>query len=225
MLALLSVTGMRVSEVVNLDRDDVDLAGGVLSVRDSKFGKSRYLPMHASTTQALRRYARRRDRLCLRPLVPAFFLAERGTRITEWALRWTFAKLSKQVGLRAPSTSHGTGPRLHDLRHRFGDREDGQFLPDAGGDRSITASVARSGRTDRGWNRAPSTQIVIAGSFVAGRGPEEAAAGRQGTIGLGEPLFEPDILVDLDRTDRNVDTEVGPRGRDDGPPRRPAQAA
>ncbi len=119
MLALLSVTGMRVSEVVNLDRDDVDLTDGVLSVRDSKFGKSRYLPMHASTARALRRYARHRDRLCLRPLVPAFFLAERGTRITEWALRWTFAKLSKQVGLRAPSSSHGTGPRLHDLRHRF----------------------------------------------------------------------------------------------------------
>ena len=119
MLALLSVTGMRVSEVVNLDRDDVDLTGGVLSVRNSKFGKSRYLPIHASTTRALRRYARHRDRLCPHPLVPAFFLAERGTRITEWALRWTFAKLSRQVGLRAPSTSHGIGPRLHDMRHRF----------------------------------------------------------------------------------------------------------
>ena len=119
MLALLSVTGMRVSEVLNLDRDDVDLTGGVLIVRDSKFGKSRYLPVHASTTRALIRYARHRDRLCPHPLVPAFFLAERGTRITEWALRWTFAKLSKQVGLRAPSTSHGIGPRLHDLRHAF----------------------------------------------------------------------------------------------------------
>ncbi len=119
MLGLLSVTGMRVSEVLNLDRDDVDLTGGVLSVRDSKFGKSRYLPMHASTTRALARYARHRGRLCPHPLVPAFFLAERGTRITEWALRRTFAKLSKQVGLRTPSKSHGIGPRLHDLRHRF----------------------------------------------------------------------------------------------------------
>ena len=119
MLGLLSVTGMRVSEVLNLDRDDVDLTGGVLSVRDSKFGKSRYLPVHASTTQALHRYARHRGRLCPHPLVPAFFLAERGTRITEWALRRTFAKLSKQVGLRTSSKSHGVGPRLHDLRHRF----------------------------------------------------------------------------------------------------------
>ena len=42
---------------------------------------------------------------CPNPLTPAFFLAERGTRITQWALRWTFAELSRQVGLRAPSKS------------------------------------------------------------------------------------------------------------------------
>ena len=119
MLGLLSVTGMRVSEVLTLDRDDVDLVRGVVTVRESKFDKSRHLPVHPSTTQALSRYARRRDRLCPNPLAAAFFLAERGTRITEWALRWTFAKLSKQVGLRAPSKSHGIGPRLHDMRHRF----------------------------------------------------------------------------------------------------------
>ena len=119
MLGLLSVTAMRVSEVLNLDRDDVDLTHGVVTVRDSKFGKSRYLPVHESTAQALNRYARRRDRLCPNPLTPAFFLAERGTRITGCALRWTFAKLSKQIGLRGPSKSHGIGPRLHDMRHRF----------------------------------------------------------------------------------------------------------
>ena len=119
-LGLLSVTGMRTSEVLHLDRDDVDLTHGVVTIRDSKFGKSRHLPLHESTTQALRHYARRRDRLCPNPLTPAFFLAERGTPIiTQWALRWTFVKLSRQVGLRAPSKSHGIGPRLHDMRHRF----------------------------------------------------------------------------------------------------------
>lgn len=119
MLGLFSVTGMRVSEVVNLDRNDVDLADGVLTVRDSKFGKSRYLPVHESTTRALRRYTRHRDRLCPNPLAPALFVAERGTRITQWTLRRTFAKLSKQVGLRTPSKALGIGPRLHDMRHRF----------------------------------------------------------------------------------------------------------
>jgi len=93
----------------NLNRDDVDLTHGVLTVCDSKFGKSRLLPVHASTTKALSRYARRRGRLCPNPLASTFFLAERGTRITEWALRRTFAKLSMHVGLRAPSKSHGIG--------------------------------------------------------------------------------------------------------------------
>ena len=119
LLGLLSVTGMRASEVLHLDRDDVDLTRGVVTVRDGKFGKSRHLPAHESTTRALSRYARRRDRLCPNPLAPAFFLAERGTRITGCTLRWTFVKLSKQIGLRGPSKSHGVGPRLHDLRHRF----------------------------------------------------------------------------------------------------------
>ena len=118
-LALLAVTGMRISEVLNLDRNDVDLVHGVLTVRDGKFGKSRKIPVHESTRLALSRYAVERDRLCPNPRDPAFLLAERGTRITEWALRWTFAKLSQQTGLREPSKSHGNGPRLHDMRHRF----------------------------------------------------------------------------------------------------------
>ena len=110
---------LRFGEAQRLTLDDVNFSDAVLTVRNTKFRKSRYLPVHTSATQALSRYARRRDRLCPNPLAPAFFLAERGTPITQWALRWTFAKLSRQVGLRAPSKSHGIGPRLHDMRHRF----------------------------------------------------------------------------------------------------------
>ena len=94
LLALLTVTGMRISEVLNLDLDDVDLVHGVLTVRNSKFGKTRNIPLHESTRLALSRYAVRRDRLCPNPRDPGFFLAERGTRITEWTLRRTFANLS-----------------------------------------------------------------------------------------------------------------------------------
>ena len=119
LLALLAVTGMRTGEILKLDRDDVDLANGVLTVRDSKFGKSRHLPVHESTRRALRRYAARRDRLCPNPRDPAFFLNESGTRITDWTLRWTFVRLSRQTGLREPAKSNGYGPRLHDMRHRF----------------------------------------------------------------------------------------------------------
>ena len=117
LLALLAVTGMRSSEPLRLNRDDVDLARGVLTVRKSKFGKSRYIPVHESTRQSLGNYAAQRDRLCPAPPSPGFFLSEHGARITEWALRWTFVKLSRQVGLRGSSDSRG--PRLHDLRHRF----------------------------------------------------------------------------------------------------------
>ena len=63
LIGLLAVTGMRVGEAIRLDRDDVDLAHGVLAVRDTKFGKSRELPVHPSTVKALRDYAHERDRL------------------------------------------------------------------------------------------------------------------------------------------------------------------
>ncbi len=108
---------MRVSEPVGLDRDDVDLADGVILVRRAKFGKSRLVPIHPSTQQALEAYARHRDQIHPNPQTPSFFLSERGTRLTAGAVRWTFRKLSHQIGLRAPSDHRG--PRLLDLRHRF----------------------------------------------------------------------------------------------------------
>ena len=114
---LLAATGMRTGEPLGLDRDDVDLSTGVLTVRQAKFGKSRHIPAHASTQQALARHAARRDRLCPHPLSAGFFLSERGRRITARALRWRFVKLSGPIGLRGPSDSRG--PRLPDLRHRF----------------------------------------------------------------------------------------------------------
>ena len=117
LLSLLAVTGMRPSEPLGLDQEDVDLADGVLTVRNAKFGKSRHLPVHESTCRALAAYAGRRDELCPSPAAPAFFLSDRGTRIPLNTLQRTFVLLSKRVGLRGPSDSHG--PRLHDLRHRF----------------------------------------------------------------------------------------------------------
>jgi integrase len=117
LFGLLAVTGMRVGEPVGLDRTDVDLEHGSLSIRGAKFGKSRWLPLHASTTAALKRYAEQRDSLYPTPSTPSFFLSEQGTRLTTWSVRATFVKLSHRIGLRAPGDHHG--PRLHDLRHRF----------------------------------------------------------------------------------------------------------
>jgi integrase len=118
---LLAVTGMRVSEVLALDREDVDLDEGVLRIRRTKFGKSRLVAVHDSTRQVLADYARERDRVVHRPAAAAFFLSEGGDRMTGGAARYNFAKVSREVGLRAPVSGrrHGRGPRLHDLRHRF----------------------------------------------------------------------------------------------------------
>ena len=117
LFGLYAATGMRCNEPLQLDCGDVDLVNGVLTVRRTKFGKSRYVPLHPSTQCALQHYAAGRDRLYPNPLSPSFFLSECGTRLTEWAVRWTFVKLSRQIGLRGPGDSKG--PRLHDLRHRL----------------------------------------------------------------------------------------------------------
>lgn len=117
LFGLLAVTGMRISEPVKLDRADVDLSQGSLSIRGAKFGKSRWLPLHPTTTARLARYAERRDCLFPTPLTASFFLSEQGTRLTTWSVRQTFVKLSHQIGLRAPEDHRG--PRPHDLRHRF----------------------------------------------------------------------------------------------------------
>jgi len=116
---LLVATGMRVNEALGLDRPDVDLDRGILCIRRTKFGKSRYVPVHPSTVKALKQYATARDRLFPAPLTPAFFVSERGRRVPDWTARYTFAKVSQQVGLRPAAYGHGRGPRLHDLRHRF----------------------------------------------------------------------------------------------------------
>ncbi len=116
---LLAVTGMRLSEALSLDRNDVDLAEGHLFIRRTKFGKSRLVPVHTSTRAALRAYAKIRGRLFPRPETKAFFLSEHGTRIMQWGTRYNFAQVSRRVGLRPPGKGYGRGPRLHDMRHRF----------------------------------------------------------------------------------------------------------
>jgi integrase/recombinase XerD len=117
LFGLLVVTGMRISEPIALDRWDVDLTRAILSVRLTKFGKSRMIPIHPSTVDKLAQYSRLRDRLLARPKCPSFFVSEQGTRLTQSSVRWAFVKLSRQIGLRGPHNNHG--PRLHDLRHTF----------------------------------------------------------------------------------------------------------
>ena len=121
LIGLLSATGLRPGEALALDLADVDLQSGILAIRESKFGKSRFVPVEDSTRAALSRYAKRRDELCPRRLTEAFLVSERGQRVHGCAARRTFARISCTIGLRAPTGSRliGRGPRLQDFRHSF----------------------------------------------------------------------------------------------------------
>jgi integrase len=117
LLGLLAVTGLRISEALSLCCDDVDLAGGVLTIRSTKFGKSRLVPLHPTTVRSLAQYARQRDAHLPHPRSPFFFVAERGGRLLLQYVYRVFWRLSRETGLREPAAH--TGPRLHDFRHRF----------------------------------------------------------------------------------------------------------
>jgi integrase len=117
LIGLLAVTGMRVGEAINLDRDEVDLAEQVLVVRHGKFGKSRELPLHPSTVTALTHYAALRDRR--RPPTPtqAWFVSSNRSRLIYKNVHQRFHRLTQIAGLVPRSAT--CRPRIHDLRHTF----------------------------------------------------------------------------------------------------------
>ena len=95
----------------------MDLEHGILTVRDTKFGKSRHVPIHESTQHILVEYAHRRNELINPPCSEYFLVAERGGRLLPQYVHPVFLRLSRQIGLRDPNAS--SGPRLHDFRHTF----------------------------------------------------------------------------------------------------------
>lgn len=117
LIALIAVTGMRVGEAVRLDGDDVDLGEGLLTIRNTKFGKSRQVPLHPSTVEALAAYARRRDERRSVPKSPSFFTSAIGTRVLRDNVCTVFPRLVREAGLRSPNRLRP--PRAHDLRHTF----------------------------------------------------------------------------------------------------------
>ena len=117
LIGLLAVTGMRPGEALALDRQDVDLRHGAVHVRAGKQNKQREVPLHESTTSALRDYARRRDGRFPTLSTPAFFISARGRRMARGELNQTFTKLVREVGLEGRGAR--ARPRPHDLRHAF----------------------------------------------------------------------------------------------------------
>lgn len=123
LIGLLAATGLRPGEARKLDVSDVDLSAGVLTVRESKFRKSRFVPLERSAQTALAAYAAFRDAARLRPETPAFLITARGSRLKGSVVRRTFANLCQAVGLRPRQHRRvGRGPRLQDIRHTFATR-------------------------------------------------------------------------------------------------------
>ena len=116
LIGLLAASGLRIGEAIKLDRSDIDWDQGVLLIRESKFGKSRLVPLHPTTMQALAENARLRDELQRRPKDASFFVSLTRKRLSYAVVGQTFRQLvdNADVGTDAPSP-----PRLHDLRHTF----------------------------------------------------------------------------------------------------------
>jgi integrase/recombinase XerD len=114
---LLATTGMRIGELIGLDRDDFDSEERTLLVRNAKFSDTRLLPLHESTAEALGDYADLRDRLWPEPGSPAFFVSTAGKRLIYENVHTTFLYLVRTAGLRP--RSERCHPRIHDFRHRM----------------------------------------------------------------------------------------------------------
>ena len=122
LFGLIASTGMRISEALALHNGDVDLKYGMLTIHQTKFGKSRQVPMHLSTVEVLRRYRWMRDLAgeSAHQNSP-FFVGTRGQRrglpLSTHQVERVFAGLRGQLGWRNRGTHHA--PRIHDLRHTF----------------------------------------------------------------------------------------------------------
>jgi len=117
LIGLLACTGLRIGEAIRLDRDDFDRSDQLLTVRDSKFGKSREVLLHHSTVRSLVDYGQTRDRLFPHPKERSFFITTRGTRLCHPTIYLPFRALLDQAGVRHPSPPRRV--RVHDLRHSF----------------------------------------------------------------------------------------------------------
>ena len=127
-LALLAATGMRVGEALALDDTDVDLKQSLITVRRTKFGKSRLVPLHPTSRAALQQYVRRRNRLCPLRQTLSFFVSSTGRRVLHQKFHHVFLCLVACAGIRGPA---GRRARLHDLRHTFAVRTFGDWYRQA----------------------------------------------------------------------------------------------
>jgi len=119
LIGLLASTGLRICEALSLDRRDFDKELGILTIRDTKFHKSRLVPLHESVTSSLVHYESERDNIIRHPECTRFFISMRRRPVLPSVVYYTFSKLRNKV------VFEGSGrlpPRLYDLRHTFATR-------------------------------------------------------------------------------------------------------
>jgi len=116
LIGLLAATGMRVGEAIRLERPDLMTVKKTIVVRDSKFGKSRIVPLHPTTVAALTAYAEQRDRFQPHPSSLTFFVSTAGTAVFYTDVCRTFRKLVHATGVGAGAPNR---PKIHGLRHSF----------------------------------------------------------------------------------------------------------
>ena len=117
LIGLMASTGLRTQEALRLQRKDVDLGAGILSVRETKFHKSRLVPLDGTVAHALREYARFRDGYIACPSSSTFLLGEAGRQLGYSTVYWTFRRLRRACAIHTVTSQRN--PRLYDLRHTF----------------------------------------------------------------------------------------------------------
>lgn len=116
LIGLLAASGLRIGEAIRLDHTDVDWTRGVLLIRESKFGKSRLVPLQDNSMQAMDEYTRLRRRNQSNVDEPAFFTSRTRKRLCYTVVGLTFRQIVDDAGIGVVAPHR---PRLHDLRHTF----------------------------------------------------------------------------------------------------------
>jgi len=117
LIGLLACSGLRISEALGLHSEDADLDAGLLTIRLTKFRKSRLVPLHPTARDQLRRYVARRDAIVMTTPAATLFVAETGEALPYSTVRTVCRTLID--GVVPPGARLRRRPRIHDLRHTF----------------------------------------------------------------------------------------------------------
>jgi integrase/recombinase XerD len=116
LFGLIAVTGMRTGEALALKNNSVDLSRGIITINESKYKKSRKIPIHSSVLKILRKYSRCKDKHLRKKASDYFFVNIRGTKLNKTDTYHAFRKAYTLSGIGKDAKYR---PRIVDLRHRF----------------------------------------------------------------------------------------------------------